>query len=126
MLSYLSTGMFLLVGLINAYPLVGITGTSSLNRLYGIDIIDPNLLLLMRHRAVLFGIVGGLLLYASFYSEHRTLATITGLVSMLSFVVLMFTGDTFNAQLWRIFWADVIASVLLVIGYLAFRYTQPT
>ncbi|MEL6527103.1 MAG: phosphopantetheine adenylyltransferase, partial [Chloroflexota bacterium] len=112
------------VGLINAYPLVGVTGTSSLNRLYGIDIIDPNLLLLMRHRAVLFGIIGGLLLYASFYSEHRTLATIIGLVSMLSFVVLMFVGDTFNAQLWRVFWADVIASVLLVIGYLAFRYTQ--
>jgi len=53
------TFILLTIGLINFLPLLGILGVKQLKKLYGIDLEDENIVLLMRHRAVLFGIIGG-------------------------------------------------------------------
>jgi hypothetical protein len=47
--------------IINMAPLVGVLGSNSLDKLYGTQIHDKNVLLMLRHRAVLFGIVGSIL-----------------------------------------------------------------
>jgi hypothetical protein len=50
--------MLTVVGIIHQLPLTGVLSVSRLQVLYGVTITDPNLEILMRHRAVLFGILG--------------------------------------------------------------------
>jgi hypothetical protein len=49
--------VLLIVALIHALPLVGVMGAAKLTQLYGIDVQDPTLELLLRHRAILFGLL---------------------------------------------------------------------
>jgi hypothetical protein len=56
-----------LVGLMNLLPVSGALSSSRLQGLYGVVLRDANLSILLRHRAVLFGVVGGLLLISAFH-----------------------------------------------------------
>lgn len=116
-LSYICTLLFLVVGIINFAPIMGVAGQARLEALYAIDIASPDTLLLMRHRAVLFGIVGGYIIAAAFKPAIRTSATIMGMTSMLSFIWLYPSQDTTNAALGRIVTIDIIAVLLLVVAY---------
>lgn len=75
-------------GLVNGLPFVGVAGAGWLGRLYGVPIADPDLLVLMRHRALLLGLLGAALVAAAFVPALRLPAMIAGLVSMLAFVDL--------------------------------------
>ena len=66
MLDRTITGALLIVGIIHLLPMTGYLGASKLSALYNITIDDPNLEILMRHRAVLFGVLGSLFIYAAF------------------------------------------------------------
>ena len=57
----MSTALILLVAVINLLPVSGVVSSGRLRALYGVPVDEPNLLILLRHRAVLFAIVGGLL-----------------------------------------------------------------
>ena len=63
---WLVSAMLMVVGVIHLLPLSGVLGGARLVSLYGISIDDPNLEILMRHRAVLFGLLGAFLIYAAF------------------------------------------------------------
>ena len=71
---YAVMACLLLAALIHLLPVAGVLGAERLQALYGIPIGDPNLLLLMRHRAVLFGVVGVLLATAAFVPALRSVA----------------------------------------------------
>ena len=60
-----------------------------LEALHGIAFLDPNLLVLIGHRAVLPGIVGGLLAIAAFAPRMRNVGSVAGLVSMLADVLVV-------------------------------------
>jgi hypothetical protein len=81
---------------------------------YGVAIDDPNLAILLRHRAVLFAIVGGLLAFAVLHPPLRPVALAAGLVSMLSFVAVAYAVGGYNAQLGRVAAVDVVASIALL------------
>jgi hypothetical protein len=51
-------------------------------------VADSNLSILLRHWAVLFGLVGGFMQYAAFKPELATVATLGDLVSMLTYVLI--------------------------------------
>jgi hypothetical protein len=106
--------LLVLVGLVNLYPAVGVVSGAKLHQLYGISIEDPNLLILMRHRAVLFALLGGLIFYSAFRPPLRPVACVLGLASMLSFVLLAWLAGETNAALRRVVVADVVASILLL------------
>lgn len=108
---------FLLAGLVNLYPLTGVLGAGALEALYGRGFAEPELLLLMRHRAVLFGLLGGLLVAAAWRPAWRGPATLAGLVSMLSFVALAGPPQELAAALGRVYLADIVASALLLAGW---------
>ena len=68
--------MLIVVGVIHLLPLSGVLGGAQLFSLYGVPVDDPNLEILMRHRAVLFGLLGVFLVYAAFKpSLGRSAAT---------------------------------------------------
>lgn len=110
----LVTLLFLLVAVINLMPVIGVVSAARLAALYGIPVDDPNLEILLRHRAVLFAVVGAVLVGAAFRPRWRAVATVAGLLSMLSFVALVAIVGDANPALYRVAVIDVAASVLLV------------
>jgi hypothetical protein len=85
---------------------------------------DPNLFVLMRHRAVLFGLLGLFLVYAAFRTSFQPAALIAGLVSVASFLWLAWSVGGYNAQLARVVTADIVALICLVVGGAAYVYLQ--
>ena len=61
-MEHLYTAGLVVAGVINSIPLIGVLSNSQLERLYGPGIAkaDPTTIVLLRHRAVLFGIVGSI------------------------------------------------------------------
>lgn len=104
------------VALIHLLPTYGALGTNQLTALYGIPIDDPNLEILMRHRAVLFGLVGSLLVAAIYRPGLRGAAILIGLGSLTSFLWLAVVQGGYNAQLARVVAIDVVALGLLLGG----------
>ena len=108
----------LIAALAHIPPVAGVLGSTALRRLYGIDISDPNLLLLMQHRGMLFAIVAAVLLFAVFKPEFRLFAIAVGLLSTLSFVALARPLDMFDPLIVRVVRVDwvVIAALLVALG----------
>jgi hypothetical protein len=108
--------LILAAGVVNLLPAIGAFSTGRIRSLYGVVIEDPNLAILMRHRAVLFAIIGALLLASAFQPTLRPVAFAAGFVSMGSFVALaLLVGDP-NPALRRIVLIDVIATIALLIA----------
>ena len=102
--------------IIHFMPLAGILGESRLKKLYGLEFDDPNLLILMQHRAVLFGILGSFLILAIFKEEYRYLAITLTLISAISFAVIALLRGGYNSQIKSVVIADIIAIVLLILA----------
>jgi hypothetical protein len=115
-MSYVVSASLLVVGLIHLLPLSGVLGSSSLERLYGISFTEPNLAILMRHRSVLFGLLGAFLIFSAFESSFQVVAFISGFASVVSFLAIAASVGEYNSQVGRVFVADVVALVCLVIG----------
>lgn len=99
---------------INLLPLIGLRSAAALETLYGIPVGDPTLELLLRHRALLFGLLGTLLLAGAFLRELRTPAIVAGLVSMIGFLLLGGPWDELAPAMRRIALADLVATLLLL------------
>jgi hypothetical protein len=108
--------ILLLVALVHLPPLVGVLGAARLEALYGLPIDGPDLAILMRHRAVLFGLLGAYQLWAVFRPAHRTPAFVAGIVSLGAFLVLVYTTPGHNAALARLATIDTVALVFAVVG----------
>ena len=102
------------VGLMNLYPIIGVLSADSLNNLYGVTILDNDLLILMRHRAVMLGIIGGFMMVAAFRQNLQLPAIIAGLVSMMAFVGLTLGADGFGDSVNKVMLADVFGSLALI------------
>jgi hypothetical protein len=100
-------------GLIHLLPLPGLLGADWLARLYEVA-PDDGTALLLRHRALLFGLLGGLLLTAALRPALRTTALVGGLVSTAGFLVLAGDPTQLGPALWRVWVADVVALGCLV------------
>ena len=109
----LVTGALLIAGLINLYPVVGVFSVDQLTKLYGIPFEGGDLLILMRHRAVLFGLLGAFIIYAAFRQSIQVLACIAGLVSMIAFIALAYASGEFGEALNKAIIADVVGSIAL-------------
>ena len=115
-MSYLITSMLVIAGIMHFLPLAGVLGASHLASLYGVKIEDSNLLILMRHRAVLFALLGAFLTYAAFKPSFHAVAILGGLVSAAAFLWLALTTSDYNASMTKVVYADIIAIVCLLIA----------
>jgi hypothetical protein len=108
------SGLMLVVAVIHLLPITGFLGVDRLASLYGLEIADGNLEILMRHRAVLFGILGALFAYAAFTPALQPPAFVAAFVSLASFFFLSFSVGDFSESIRKVVIADVIASVCLL------------
>ena len=106
-------------GIIHLLPAVGVAGAARLQALYGVP-IDPQLLLLMRHRAVMFGVLGALMLAAVFAAPLRGYLLAAAWVSTVSFVVLA-RNEPLTAALRRVIAIDIVLAVLLTAAAVAWN-----
>ena len=118
-MKHLATTMLTLVGIIHLLPLSGILGAERLSTLYGIEFQDPNVLILMRHRAALFGILGTFFMVAAFRPAWQLWALATAFLSTGSFMLLAWSTGGYNPELHRVFVVDLVALGLIVIGFIA-------
>jgi hypothetical protein len=116
--------MLVVVGLIHLLPVLGIFGGDRLAALYGLPFNEPNLAILMRHRAVLFGLLGLFFVFAAFKPVYQPIAFIGAFTSVISFLWLAWAVGGYNAQVGRVVAADVIALVCLIIGVMASALAQ--
>ena len=116
MFSKTITTLILIVGLINFIPITGAFSADQLAKLYGVNSSDNNLLILLKHRALLFGLIGGFIIYAAFTPSLHKLAFIFGFISMLGFVIIAWNTGGYNELLKRFFTIDLIALLLLIIA----------
>ena len=105
--------LILVAAAINLAPVLGAASPDRMRSLYGVALEDPNLLILMRHRAVLFGIVGGLLLGAAFHQPLRAVAYAAGFTSMLSFLLIAWLVGGYNPHLGRVVLVDLVGLAAL-------------
>ena len=123
MIERMITGLMLVVAVIHLLPIGGFFGADRLASLYGIEITDPSLEILMRHRAVLFGILGAFFAYAAFAPALQPIAFAAALASLGSFLFLTFSVADRSPAIRKIVIADVVASIclLLAIGLYVLR-----
>ena len=103
-----------IVGVINLLPMIVFFDATRTAELYGLPIEGESLMILMRHRAVLLGLVGFALIAAAVKPEFRILAIALALISKFAFVFLTFTHSNYTAEVKQVALIDVGAIVLLI------------
>ena len=108
--------LLFVVGVINFLPVIGVLSLSKINQSYGLEVNDANTQILLRHRAVLFGLIGGFIILSVFEPQYQVVAIVFALVSMLSFLIICKLVGNPNASLTKIAKVDVVGLVLLCLA----------
>lgn len=117
-------GLMLVIAVIHLLPISGLFGTERLMALYGVEVVDSNSEILMRHRAVLLGLLGAFFAYAAFLPAVQPIAFVAAFISVASFFWLCFSVGEFNDEIRRVVIADIVASLSLIVAVFLFVKTQ--
>jgi hypothetical protein len=113
--------LVVVAALINLAPALGAFSAERMEAAYGAALDGPDLQILTRHRAVLFGIVGGLLVAAFFHAPLRPTAYAVGFVSMVSFLVVAFSVGGYGEGIRRVMLVDAVGIASLAGAVLVDR-----
>ena len=102
------------VGLVNFVPVVGLLSASKLEQAYSVSLASNDLEILMRHRALLFGVLGGFILYSVFFPAFQVAAMVMAGVSMVGFAVLVILVGGYNAAMLKVLIGDLVGIGFLV------------
>ena len=117
MMDEVRSAALVVAGVIHLLPIPGMFGAAALQRLYGLPFTEPNLRILMQHRAVLFGLLGVFLIAAAtIRPDWQPIAIGGGLVSALSFLLFARMAGDYNAALRKVVIADRVAVVALLVA----------
>ena len=87
-MSRLISTMLIVVAVIHPLPVSGVLGAERLTALYGVSFAEPNIEILMRHRAMLFGLLGVFIFYSAFKPKYQPVALVAAVVSVVSFLYI--------------------------------------
>lgn len=118
MLNKLLTVCLLVVGIINFLPVIGALGIKNLESTYQVNIGSNDLLLLMQHRAILFGILGSFILASCIFPLYQPAAMLMAAISMLSYVALLHTLGITNHALLKVLYIDYVGIFFLILAVL--------
>ena len=110
------TVCLILVGLINFIPVIGVLSAGKLESAYSISLASNDLIILMRHRALLFGVLGSFILYSAFVPSYQKAAMLMGGISMVGFVALVYLVGGYNESIFKVLMVDIVGIVLLLIA----------
>ena len=126
MREHIVTGLMLVVAAIHLLPVSGFFGASRLFALYGLDVESPDLEVLMRHRAALFGILGAFFAYAAFVPQVQPIAMAAAAASLAAFFYLAVAVEGYSSSIRRVVRADIIAAVCLAAAVLVRAFDSGT
>jgi len=105
--------LLFLVGVINFLPIIGVLSLDKINQIYGLSLIDNSLEILLRHRALLFGLIGGFVLFSLYKPQHQIAAISLAALSMLGYLFLFWSIGGSNAELLKVAQIDIVGVILL-------------
>jgi hypothetical protein len=108
------TVLLILVGIINFLPVIGVLSASNINQAYSVEVTSNDLAILMRHRALLFGIVGGFVLYSAFVPHYQFAAMLMAAISMIGFLCIMWLVGDYNSSIFKVAIIDMAGIGFLV------------
>jgi hypothetical protein len=111
-----AAAIFAAVGVIHLVPGLAFLAPAMITRLYGAG-ADGAVLLMLRHRAALLGIVGIVLIVGAAMAPWRPAATLVGALSMASYLLLWLGAGPHRKPLQRIALIDAIALPALLVGF---------
>lgn len=120
-MEYLYRLILLVTGLVHLLPFSLAFFANRIPNSYGVSINDPNMQLLLRHRAFLFGIIGFGLIFSAIKKKYYLAASVVGLVSMASFVCLFYWIGDINAQLQSVMRVDLLVGAALLLITLVYH-----
>ncbi len=102
-----------LVGLINLAPVAGLFSAQRLAAAYGLEVMGPDLEILLRHRALLFGILGGFILCSIVVPSLQGAAMLMAAVSMVGFALVTWSVGGYNEALTTVLRIDLLGLLFL-------------
>ncbi|MFC4605586.1 hypothetical protein [Rhodococcus kronopolitis] len=110
--------LLVVVGVVHVLPGVVALSPRRAPAVYGITLDDPDLVLLLRHRAIVLALIGVGLIIGAFTPPVRPVVVGAALISLVSFIGLTVRARPggVNAETRRVAWIDVGAVGLLVIA----------
>jgi hypothetical protein len=121
-----ATVLIVAVGLVQAAPIVGAVA-SDFDAFYGVSVADdPNLLILLRSRAVYYGIVGIFLLYAVWRRQYLGPAMLLAGTGLGSYALHAVLEPDHNGKLGALIVIDLVAVACLVIAWILERSAAGT
>jgi hypothetical protein len=100
---------FAVVAAIHLMPIAPVFMPETLSRLYGVAPGDTTLLVLLRHRALLFVIIGALCLWATWWAPVRPAALLAAAINVVGFLGFYALYGTPAGALRVIAIADLVA-----------------
>lgn len=113
-MEYFTKAVLVFVSIIHLLPGLGVLGGERLLTLYGVSPDEPNLQILLRHRAVLFAILGAGLVWSIFDPGWRPAMIAASMISMVVFLLFVLPESSANAALKRAAYIDIVAIVGLL------------
>lgn len=115
------TFCLVVVGLINFAPVMGVISAQKLESAYSVALAGNDLAILMRHRALLFGILGAFILYSAFNPFYQPAAMIMGGASMVGFALLVLGVGGYNEAVGKVLFIDAVG-ILFLVAAVVFKY----
>ncbi len=114
MKDWIVSGLLLIVGILNLAPAIVFFSPERSLSLYAIDVSETNLSVVMRHRAVMLGLLGLALIYGAFRKEFVVPAIVAALIGKAAFLYLVYSSAGVNQELGRVALFDIAAIGLLL------------
>lgn len=108
--------LLFVVGVINFLPVLGVLSASNITQAYSIDLPGKDLEILMRHRALLFGIIGGFILFSVFVPTYQPAAMVMAGVAMIGFLYFVWTVGGYNESIFKVAIVDVVGIACLALA----------
>jgi hypothetical protein len=113
-LEWFTRSVFVVTAGVHALPLAGVLGRKALEKAYGVNFESSDLVILLQHRALLFGLLAAASLIAVWQHSWRWPVGIMALVSMLGFVLLAAT-QAHGVAVARVMWVDVVLAMPMAL-----------
>jgi hypothetical protein len=115
------TFCLLAVGLINIAPVIGVISAQKLESAYSVTLASNDLAILLRHRALLFGILGAFIFYSAFHPFYQPAAMLMSGASMIGFALLVLATGDYNGAIGKVLFIDILG-ILFLLAAMALKY----